>query len=143
VGSYNITFTATNVAGTVTQNFTLVISGPQVTLSPTSMSFSNIKCSTYSTQTETVTNTGNGVLTISNVSLTLGQGSDSDDFEVKNYCSGSLAPAKSCTINVTYSPDEKGPQNATLVVIDNAPGGHQNVPIVGTNTCKDEGGGGE
>jgi hypothetical protein len=138
VGTYSISFIASNVAGTVSQSFTLVVSGPIATVSPTSINFASVKCKSSATQTVTLTNTGNGVLSITKVSLALGKGSDSDDFSIKNGCSSSLAPGKPCTINVTYNPDDPGTQNATLVITDNAPGSPQDVSITATNTCKPE-----
>ncbi len=136
VGTYTISFIATNAAGTVTQTFTLLVSGPMASVSPTSINFANIKCGSSTTSTVTLANTGTVALSITKVALTLGTNADSDDFAVKNGCSSSLASGKSCTINITYTPDDPGAQSATLVITDNAPGSPQQVSITATNTCK-------
>jgi sugar lactone lactonase YvrE len=68
-----------------------------------------------SSQTTTITNTGNLNLTIS--SLTFANGSSSA-FTQTNTCSGSIAPGGSCTITVTYS--QAGPATDTLTITSNA-----------------------
>jgi len=138
VGTYSISFIANNAAGTVTQSFTLVVSGPIANVSPTSINFGTVKCYSSAKSTVTLTNTGNGLLKITSVALVLGKGTDNDDFSIKNGCSSSLAAGQFCSIAVTYSPDDAGTQNATLVITDNAPGSPQSVSITGTNTCKAE-----
>jgi hypothetical protein len=68
-----------------------------------------------SSQTTTLTNTGNLNLTIS--ALTFAGGSSSA-FSQTNTCSGSIAPGGSCTITVTYS--QAGPATDTLTITSNA-----------------------
>ena len=136
VGTYPISFTASSSAGSVTQSFTLVISGPQALVSPTSINFGSVQLGSSVQQIVTLTNTGTGTLQISKVALNLGKGTDGDDFSVKNGCPGSLSAGQSCSIKVIYSPDDAGNQSATLVISDNAPGGKQQVSITGTGVKK-------
>ncbi len=68
-----------------------------------------------SSQTTTLTNTGNLNLTIS--ALTFANGSSSA-FSQTNTCSGPIAPGGSCTITVTYS--QAGPATDTLTITSNA-----------------------
>jgi sugar lactone lactonase YvrE len=68
-----------------------------------------------SSQTTTITNTGNLNLTIS--SLTFANGSSSA-FSQTNTCSGAIVPGGTCTITVTYS--QAGAATDTLTITSNA-----------------------
>ena len=100
----------------------LVVTQPQISLSPSSINFGTIVLGKTVSQTETITNVGNGALSISKVSVKPGSGTDNDDFKLSTNC-GSLAPGASCNIVVSYTPDDgTGGITATLVITDNAPG---------------------
>jgi hypothetical protein len=105
-----------------------------VTLSPTSLSFSNQVIGTTSpAQPVTLSNMGNASLTISSIAMA---GSNSGDFAVAatgTTCSTSaaLAAGTSCTINVTFAPTIVGSESASLSVSDNIAGAPLTVPLSG------------
>ena len=106
-----------------------------VTLSPSSLSFSNQMVGTTSpAQPVTLSNIGNANLTISSIAIA---GSVTGDFAVAatgTTCSTSaaLAPGASCTINVTFTPTIVGSESASLTISDNIAGGPVTVPLSGT-----------
>jgi chitodextrinase len=103
---------------------------PLVTLSTTSLTFSNQTVGTTSSpQPVTLTNTGTAPLAISSITISSSAGVY---FTQTNDCGTSVAPNANCTINVTFSPGASGPQNATLSIADNAPGSPQTVSLSGT-----------
>jgi len=109
-----------------------LVSGPNATLSPTSLTFATrLVGTTSSAQSVTLTNYGTAALAITGISVT---GADPGDFAQANTCGGSLAPGASCTISVFFAPAEAGPAAATLVVNDNANGSPQEVSLSGTGT---------
>jgi hypothetical protein len=112
-------------SGTLNQ----VVSGPQLTLSPTSINFGNVYLFNIGAKALTLKNTGNATLQISGVSLTFGQADH--DFGFINTCPASLAPGKSCIIYLGFWADQLGTQTGTLVITDNAPGSPQQVAITG------------
>ncbi len=128
-GTFPITFTATNTAGNATQNFTLTVSGPVVTLTPSSINFGNVYQFYLVWQPVLVQNTGSANVQISKISIVPGPGADGDDYFYVSLCPRTLAPGKSCTIVVNFWADDLGANSATLNVYDNAPGSPQQVPI--------------
>jgi hypothetical protein len=104
--------------------------GAGIQFTPPSLDFGSVTQGvTSSPMTITVTNTGDAALTISNIKLT---GTDSSDFAETNTCPGSLAPASTCTITVTFTPSVGGTLAATITLNDSAPGSPQNINISGT-----------
>jgi hypothetical protein len=101
-------------------------------LSPTGLTFGDQSIGTTSPpQTVTLTNVGNGTMTISGVAVT---GTNSSDFGQTNTCGTSLAPGASCAINVTFTPNATGSLSASLSVTDSAVGSPQTVSLTGTGT---------
>ena len=144
----SLTFTPTETgpltaSGTITDNAaggpqsiavsgTGLASGPNATLSPTSLSFATQLVGTGSSaESITLTNYGTVALSITSISFT---GADSSDFAQTNTCGTSVASGASCTISVTFTPAEAGPAVAELEVNDNAPGSPQKVSLSGTGT---------
>jgi Beta-propeller repeat len=75
---------------------------PAVSLVPPNLDFGSQTVSVKSTQrTLTLTNMGDGVLTITSIKVT---GTNSGDFAEANNCPASLASRKSCSIAVTFTP---------------------------------------
>jgi len=100
-----------------------------VTFSPTSLNFGNQTAGTTSSpQMTTLTNTGQGTLTISSIGVT---GANASEFAQTNNCPSSLSPNNSCNISVTFSPKALGAATASISVADNAPGSPQAVPLTG------------
>src|SRR5205814_1660358 len=135
----NVTFTPTapfsrtatlaisdNSFGSAQQDVSLAGVGlaPVASLSATTVNFPNQHVGTASTpQAVTLSNTGNEAMTISSIVITDGSGKGSSLFTQTNNCPVSpatLAANASCTINVTFTPQNTGTQTATLTVSDNA-----------------------
>jgi hypothetical protein len=111
--------------GSATGSATVVVTGPLISLSPTSLAFGSVAVGTTSTsQTVTVTNSGNAPLIISSVAASTG-------FAETNTC-GTVAAAGTCVITVTFSPTSFTAQTGTLTITDNAPGSPQTVALTGT-----------
>src|SRR5689334_16577702 len=107
---------------------------PALKISPASLSFASENTGTTSAaQTVTATDTGNASLFFNNVAI---GGSDPLDFTiVDDQCIGStLAPGASCTISVTFSPQNTGTRSATVTYTDNAPDSPQVVTLIGNGT---------
>jgi len=111
-----------------TVSLTGVGTAPQVSLSPTSLTFGTQLLNTVSApQPVTLTNTGTATLTIS--SMVTGS-----SFGQTNNCGGSVKAGASCIINVTFSPVGQGPRTGSVLIYDNAIGSPQSVSCTGTGT---------
>jgi hypothetical protein len=108
---------------------TIVVTQAQISLSPSSINFGTVVFGKTVSQPVTVTNVGNAGLKITKVSVTLGPGSDRDDFALWTNCGSSVAPGASCSIVVSFLADDLGSHASTLVVTDNAPGSPHQVGI--------------
>ncbi len=103
---------------------------PAATLSTTALTFGNEQIHlTTTSQTVTITNTGNAALSIS--SVTVG-GADGGDFTPSNGCTASVAPGGTCNVAVTFDPASTGARTATLSIKDNAGNSPQTVTLSGT-----------
>jgi hypothetical protein len=104
-------------------------SGPNATLSATSLIFPNQNVGTTSTAlTITLTNYGEAPLNVSGIAATA-------NFAESDSCVGSLVRATSCPINVTFIPSSAGSITSTLSVTDNAADSPQTVPLSGTGVA--------
>ncbi len=134
-GSGTVTVTASQAGNTnynpaprVTQSV-VVTAVPLATLSPSSVNLGTVYLGSITTQTVTLTNTGDATMTLKgNPIISILQGGDSSEFVAVNLCPSSLAPGKSCNITVTFV---AGPfynsQTAELTVNDSAAGSPQSV----------------
>ncbi len=105
-----------------------VLSGPNATLSPSNLIFATQLVGTTSTsQPITLTNWGTQTLQIAGGSIT-------GDFGQTDNCHPRLAPGASCTINVTFTPKQRGTRSGILSITDNAPNSPQTVSLKGTGT---------
>ena len=135
----NVVFTPTVTGarnGTLTVSFdgnipsqTIPLTGnagaPAVSLSPTSLSFGDqANGTTSAAQQVTVTNSGTGPLILSSIQT-------SSEFAATNTCGAPVAPAGSCTIQVTFTPSASGTQTGTLTIADNATDSPQIVALTG------------
>jgi hypothetical protein len=104
---------------------------PALSLSPGSLTFASQAIGmTSAGQTVTATNTGTANLLFENVALT---GADPSDFTIENSCIGSvITPGSSCTITVTFSPQDPGTRTADVTWTTDAPGSPQTTPLTGT-----------
>jgi hypothetical protein len=99
-----------NVNGSASSAVTQRVSG--VSLSTTSLLFGNQLVGTMSAaQQVTLANVGTTTLTISNIQWR-------PNFSDSNDCGGSLAPGRSCRINVRFAPTTTGVLTGTLTITD-------------------------
>jgi hypothetical protein len=112
--------------GGATERVSTMYNPPAVSLSPSNVNFGNQPLGSSSrAQPITLTNTGNGALTIWSVAV-------SGDFAQTNNCGTSVAVGDSCTIAIIFTPTDSGTRRGTLTVSDNAPGNSQMVTLSGT-----------
>jgi hypothetical protein len=104
---------------------------PVAQLSPASLNFGSVKRpATSAPQRVTLTNAGTAVLTIT--SITIG-GANPGDFAIAaRTCGATLAPAASCTIDVTFRPTARHARSGILSIADNAAGSPHVVALTGT-----------
>ncbi len=104
----------------------LYLSTPTPNLFPTALNFGSEQVGkTSSPKKIKLTNTGNAKLKISSVTV-------SGDFLEQNNCGKGLAVGKSCTIQVSFKPTQKGIRTGQVTLTDNAPGRIQKVALHGT-----------
>jgi cardiolipin synthase len=125
-GNFSLTITASDNATNSPQTITLTGTGvtgtvPTATLTPTNYAFpTTIVATTSASQIFTLSNGGNGPLTIASIAM---GGANTADFAQTNTCGTSLAATNSCTISVTFTPLAAfTTYTATLNVTDNAGG---------------------
>jgi FG-GAP repeat/Abnormal spindle-like microcephaly-assoc'd, ASPM-SPD-2-Hydin len=118
--------TSGNLAQTTPLTLT-VTPAPEVTLSPSSVSFGEEALNGASTaRAVVITNTGNNLLDISGFAA-------SASFAVSTTtCKATLAVGKKCTVSVTFTPTELGALTGTLSFADNAPNSPQTETLSGT-----------
>jgi dienelactone hydrolase len=105
-----------------------VTSGPNATLSATSLTFSTQLVGTSSPpQSVTLSNYGTQALSINNIVA-------NGNFSQSHTCGSSLATFANCTIAVVFKPTQKGSRTGTLSITDNAPNSPQTVDLNGTGT---------
>ncbi len=101
---------------------------PVVRLSPSRINFGDQRVGTTSApQTVTLTNTGNGTLTITKISVT-------GPFTQTNTCGSSVAAAASCTFTVKFEPTTTGIRTGSVSIIDNGSRSPQEITLGGTGT---------
>jgi hypothetical protein len=93
-------------------------------VTPTSLAFSNVPLDSSSSQTVTLTNTGNGLLTINNLQVT-------GNFKQTNNCGATLAGGASCAVSVIFAPTATGSSTGSFSVSDSA-GSPEAVSLSGT-----------
>ena len=135
----SVTFTPTTSGsrnGTLTINdnaqgnpHTVSLSGTgiasAVSFSPTSLTFSSQSVGTTSApQSITVTDTGNGQLTVTGIQVT-------GDFAQTNNCGTVAANGGTCIVQVTFTPTSTGTRTGTIVVTDSAPNSPQTITLSG------------
>jgi trimeric autotransporter adhesin len=99
------------------------------TLFPPSLNFNTQQVgSTSAAQILTFANTGDLTLDIASISVT---GTNASDFGETNSCPSNLAGGANCIINVTFSPSQEGPFNASVSVSNNSAGSPQTAALTG------------
>jgi Abnormal spindle-like microcephaly-assoc'd, ASPM-SPD-2-Hydin/Beta-propeller repeat len=95
-------------------------------LSASNLTFSALTVGTMgSAQTITVTNSGNGALTVAGIQAT-------GDFAQTNNCASVAANSGTCTIQVTFTPTSSGTRSGTLTLTDSAVNSPQLVSLTGS-----------
>src|ERR1700733_817860 len=103
-------------------------SGPVVSLAPGSLTFPGQQVGTTSAaQIVTLTNSGNMVLSVSNVQVT-------GNFAETNNCSTPVAASSSCAISITFTPTASGALSGTLTVSDSAANSPQTESLTGSES---------
>ncbi len=102
--------------------------GPVAELSQASLAFApRLVNTTSATQSITVNNTGTANLVVSGVSVT------DPAFSATTAC-GSVAPGRSCTVNVAFKPTTIGAKSATVNIAHNAAGSLSSIALIGAGT---------
>jgi 6-phosphogluconolactonase (cycloisomerase 2 family) len=113
----------------ISGNSAQAISGPAVSIFPSTANFSAVVGTTSPTQVFSVVNTGNQLLSINSISIT---GTNASSFSQTNTCLSTLAPNANCSVSITFAPASVGALTANLQVADNAPGTPQTLVLNGT-----------
>lgn len=141
----SVAISSTDAGGLQTLNLTGM--GTQVSLTPATLTFNSQALGTVSaSQPVTLTNNGSTALTLANpnfglpaIMLTGNNGGQADtntlDFRQTNNCPSSLAPAASCTINVSFSPVLTGTLMTQLLIWDGEGDSPQIVNATGTGAA--------
>lgn len=117
-----------NFAGSSAPAVTVTVAAavPAASLSPGSLTFSQQAAGTASSaQTVTLSNTGQGALTIASIAA-------SGDFAETNTCGSSVAAGATCSISVTFTPAAAGIRTGMLTIADNAGDSPQTVALTGS-----------
>ena len=111
------------------------ISGPSIQIAPTNLSLGTLQVGTPSTpQMITLTSNGAEALSINSIVVS---GADASEFLETDTCQtpAVLQPNKFCSVSITFTPASPGPQSATLMITDNAPGSPQSVSLSGAGVA--------
>ena len=131
--SLSVADNATGSPHTVALSGTGIAAAPIAALSPGTLAFANTPVgSTATSQTLTLSNTGNAALSITGITVT---GANPTDFAETNTCGTSLAASSTCSISVTFTPASATSFAATISVADNATGSPQASTLTGTGTA--------
>jgi trimeric autotransporter adhesin len=133
--SITITDNTTGSPQSVALTGTGVVSGPNATLLPATVSISCqlradpfVVCVCTPSQVPTLSDLGTTDLSITSITT-------NGAFSQSNTCGTSLGAGDSCTIDVEFSA-RRGGTSGTLLVSDNAPGSPQEVILTETGSCQ-------
>jgi len=119
---------AATVGSNELQGAAYVFGSSPVSLSPESLGFGAREAGTNSGAQSTLTNTGQTALTIASIQVT---GSGAADYAQTNNCPTTLASGGTCTLSVTFSPTQLGPEIASVTITDNDGGNPHSVALSG------------
>jgi hypothetical protein len=100
---------------------------PLARLTPNRVNFGQNVGVTSAPQTVTLTNRGDGPLTVVGITATA-------DFKAISHCPSVLPPGLSCPINVSFTPQTAGPHTGSMLVSDDSnasPGSHDTMRLTG------------
>ena len=129
-GAKSATISVASTAGNATVSATgtgvAVVSQPVLSVSPASLSFTNVTVGASAAKTVTISNTGNAPLNITNMTL-----AGSTAFSFSPASLAPIAAGASATLTVTYSPTVAGTDSgATIDITSN--GGNASVGLTGS-----------
>jgi hypothetical protein len=131
-GQSNGTLSVTDSAPNSPQTVALSGVGTILVFKPIGVNFGNQQVGTNSEPAAfNFINEGTVALSISSISFA---GADPQDFSQTNNCPSSLPAGSHCTIEVTFTPTQKGARSATLQVFDDAIPSPQTAGVGGTGT---------
>lgn len=142
-GSITVADNASDSPETVVLSGTGVAANPGLALSPQNLSFgTEDEGEVSNAQTVTLTNNTTSAVSISAITVI---GTNSSDFSQTNTCpvaSGTLAVNASCTLSVTFTPQDNdlGSRTASISITDNGPNSPQTITLNGT-AVEDDGSG--
>ncbi len=133
-GTLLVTDNAPGSPQSVALSGNVVFSGPNATLSATSLTFAcrnvnNVGCECETVGTPTLTNFGSTTLSITGIGIT------GAAFSETNNCDTNLGAGKSCTITVKWSPPMNSLSIGAVSVSDNAADSPQFVSLTGIKEC--------
>jgi sugar lactone lactonase YvrE len=134
-GAMTAAVTITDSASDSPQSISLSGTGvqPAVGLSASSLTFGATNVGSSSAmQSVTLTNTGNGPLSITGIAVT---GTNAVAFVFTNNCGTSVAPGASCAIQGHFAPTATGAMAAAVTITDNASGSPQSIELSGTGVA--------
>jgi hypothetical protein len=107
-----------------------VVLGPELSESAGTLNFGTLPLNTKSAPQSVVSSSSGGLdISLSSVSIT---GTNASEFAQSNNCPSMIAPNRTCTANVTFTPTAYGPASATLTFTDNAADSPQKVTLSGS-----------
>jgi len=134
-GTLSVTHNASPGSSSVALSGTGIALAPVASVSPASLSFSQMVGSAATPQTVTLTNSGNAALLVSALSL---GGAQAGEFSIAagGTCAAgaSVAAGASCTVHVGFTPAATGARSASLSIAHNAAGSPTTVALNGTGT---------
>ena len=136
---FNSTATAgANLYGCTASNSWTTLTGsgnavPQVTLTPSSISFGSQTTGTTSAgKNVTLLNSGTAFLALTSVTVT---GTNAADFLVSNNCGTTVPSGATCLISVSFKPSILGAETAFVNINGNEPSSPVAFPVTGTGTA--------
>jgi hypothetical protein len=97
-----------------------------LTVSPTSFAFGAVEMGTTRVVPVTLSNSGDGVLTVSGVTAPLGY--------ALSWTSGTIGPGQSLVVNLTYRPPSTGTYSGTVTISSDKTSGNNTISVTGTGT---------
>lgn len=125
-------------APTATMNLTGTGGAPEVSFSPTSISFfpNPDPLNVETSASVEITNTGGGPLQVGSAQISASTPANAAPFSViandSSCFSAPIAPSTSCSIGISYTPTAAVTSNATLLLNTNAAGSPQTLSLTGT-----------